>query len=73
MVFRDVLELVARNGVWVMVIAVVAIGSWFKYREHELKIHQDLRTREMEHELEMKKLEVDLERAKARQDAEKVV
>jgi hypothetical protein len=70
--FTDIVELVARNGVWVMIIAVVGMGSWFKYREHELKVHQDLRMREMEHEREMKKLEVDLEKARGRQDAERV-
>ena len=70
--FTDIVELVSRNGVWVMIIAVMGIGSWFKYRERELRVHQDLRMREMEHEREMKKLEVDLERAKSRQDAERV-
>lgn len=70
--FTEIVELVARNGVWVMIIAVVGMGSWFKYREHELKVHQDLRMREMEHEREMKKLEVDLEKARGRQDAERV-
>jgi hypothetical protein len=73
MLFNNVVEMIARNGLWVMIIAVVAIGSWVKYREHELKVHEDLRIREMEHEREMKKLEVDLEKAKARQDTEKVV
>jgi len=72
MMFTDIVELVGRNGVWVMIIAVVGMGSWFKYREHELKTHQDLRLREMEHEREMKKLEVDLEKAKAGQGAERV-
>jgi len=73
MVLSDIVELVARNGVWLMIICVVAIGSWFRYREHELKAHQDLRTREMEHQREMKKLEVELEKAKGRQETEKVV
>ena len=72
MALVDVFSLFAENGVWVMIIAVVGIGAYFKFREHELKAHQDLRTREMEHAREMKKLEVDLENAKSRQVSEKV-
>ena len=70
--FDAIVELIARNGLWFMIIAVVAIGSWFKYREYELKVHQDLRMREMEHEREMKQLEVELAKAKAPRELEKV-
>jgi flagellar biosynthesis/type III secretory pathway M-ring protein FliF/YscJ len=49
-------------GAFVMVIVIVAIQSMRKTREGELRAHQDLRTREMEHERKMKELEI--ERAK---------
>ena len=70
--FNPIVDLIARNGLWVMIIAVVAIGSWFKFREHELKAHQDLRMREMEHQREMKQLELELEKTKASREKEKV-
>jgi hypothetical protein len=70
--FAGVLDVIARNGLWLMIIAVVAIGAWFKFREQELKVHQDLRMREMEHEREMKQLEVELEKAKVSQGKERV-
>ncbi len=35
---------------WIlMVVAIVAITSWSRYREKELQAHQELRMREMEH------------------------
>jgi predicted negative regulator of RcsB-dependent stress response len=67
MAVHDIISFFAENGVWVMIIAVVGIGSYFQYRGHELKAHQELRLKEMEHEREMKKLEVELAQAKARQ------
>ena len=66
MVFENLVSFLTRNAVWVMIVAVVAISSFSKYRVKELKVHQDVRTREMEHEREMKGLEADLENAKAR-------
>ena len=63
----DLIRIIGANGLWVMIIAVVAIGGWFKYREHELKVQQDLRMKEMEHQQKMKELEVELEKAKAKQ------
>jgi hypothetical protein len=60
-------------GVFVMTVAIVAItvgfGSVRKMRERELLAHQDLRTREMDHERKIKELEVEkakLELEKAR-------
>jgi uncharacterized protein (DUF697 family) len=50
----------------VMSVAVVAITFWYKARTKELQFHQDLRVREMEHQVKMKELEVELEKAKAR-------
>ena len=64
---HDIISLQSRNGVWVMIIAVVAIGGWSKFREHELRIQQELRTKEMEHQQKMKELELELEKTKARQ------
>jgi len=49
-----------------MVVAIVAIVFWFKGRAKELQFHQDLRIREMEHQVKMKELEVELEKARGR-------
>ena len=46
--------------------AIVGIVLWFKARDKELQYHQDLRIREMEHQLKMKELEMELEKTKAR-------
>ena len=72
MMANEIIDMIARNGLWAMVVAVVFIGAWFKYREHELKVHQDLRMREMEHQREMKQLELELEKTKAQREKEKV-
>lgn len=63
---HDVLTLLGHNGFWVMIIAVVAITSWFKFREKELQTHEELRIKEMQHLQKMKELEIELEKAKAR-------
>ncbi len=63
---HDVLNFLSSNGLWVMIIAVVAIGSWFKFREKELRTQQELRTKEMEHLQKMKELEIELEKTKGR-------
>lgn len=68
---REIISVIGENGIWLMIIAVVAIGGWFKYRERELQIHQQIRNSEMEHLQKMKELEVELEKAKARQTAER--
>ena len=68
---HDFVDLLGHNGLWVMIIAVVAIGSWFKFREKELRSHEELRTREMQHLQKMKELEIELEKARAGQSAEK--
>jgi hypothetical protein len=47
-----------------MVLGIVAIVFWSKSRAKELQYHQDLRIREMEHQLKMKGLEVELEKAR---------
>ncbi len=54
----------------VMIIAVVWIVFWYKARQRELGVHQQLRTREMEHERRLKELEIEkakseLERARS--------
>jgi len=54
-----------------MIVAIVGIVYWFKAREKELQFHQDLRIREMEHQRKLKELDVELEKAKARQSTEK--
>ena len=64
---HDVISLIGHNGLWVMIIAVVAIGGWFKLREKELRIQQELRTKEMAHLEKMKEMELELEKTKAKQ------
>ena len=48
-----------------MVVAIVGIVFSFKARDKELQYHQDLRLREMDHQVKMKQLEIELEKAKA--------
>ncbi len=52
-----------------MTVGIVGIVCWSKARARELQFHQDLRIREMEHQRKMKELEIDLEKAKARNAA----
>ena len=66
---RDFVTILSSNGMWVMIIAVVAIGCWFKFREKELRSHEELRVREMQHLQKMKELEIELAKTKGR-DAE---
>ncbi len=56
-------ELIPIAGM-LMVLGIVAIVFWSKARAKELQFHQDLRIREMEHQLKMKGLEVELEKAR---------
>jgi predicted negative regulator of RcsB-dependent stress response len=63
---HEIISLLGGNGLWLMIIAVVAIGGWFKYREHELRFQQELRVKEMEHQQKMKELEIELEKTKAK-------
>ncbi len=54
---------------WVlMIVAVVFIGNWFGYRHRELKFHEEMRIREMEHQRKMKELELELEKARAQRE-----
>jgi hypothetical protein len=52
-----------------MIIAVVAITSWVKFRERELRSHEELRTKEMQHLQKMKELEIELEKTKGQSSA----
>jgi hypothetical protein len=46
-------------GAFAMTIIIVAIAVFSKMREKELRAHQELRMREMEHERRLKELEVE--------------
>jgi hypothetical protein len=50
-----------------MVVLIVGVIFWFKAREKELQVHQEMRIREMEHQRKMKELELEIERTKASQ------
>jgi predicted negative regulator of RcsB-dependent stress response len=65
-IMHDFMTFLNGNGLWVMIIAVVAIGSWFKFREKELRSQQELRAKEMEHLQKMRELELELEKTKQR-------
>jgi hypothetical protein len=47
-----------------MIVAIVGIVLWSRARDKELQCHQDLRVREMEHQVKMKQLEIELEKAR---------
>ena len=55
----------------VMVLGIIAIIFWYKAREKELQVHQDMRIREMEHHRKMKELELEVEKEKNRRAADK--
>ena len=60
---HDLVTLLSGNGFWIMIIAVVGINSWFKFRDRELRSHEELRTKEMAHLQKMKELEIELAKA----------
>jgi len=63
-------ELIPIAGM-LMALGIVAIVFWSRARAKELQFHQDLRIREMEHQVKMKQLEIDLEKAKGRNAGDK--
>ncbi len=56
----------------VMTVGIVGIVFWFKGRERELQVHQEMRIREMEHQRKMKELELEIERTRSQKPADKV-
>jgi len=62
---HDLVTLLGGNGLWIMIIAVVGISTWFRFREKELRTHEELRVKEMQHLQKMKELEIELEKTKA--------
>ena len=66
---HDLVAMLGANGLWIMIIAVVGIGSWFSFRGRELRSHEEMRIKEMEHLQKMKELEIELEKAKGRSSA----
>ena len=63
---HEIISVIGNNGLWVMIIAVVAIGGWFKFREKELRIQQEMRNKEIAHQEKMKELDLEMEKAKAK-------
>ena len=55
-----------------MVLGIVGIVFWYKARERELQVHQDMRIREMEHQRKMKELELEIEKTRSQKSLEKV-
>jgi hypothetical protein len=56
-------------SVVVIILGIVALSVFRKMRQKELQYHQDLRVREMEHQVKMKQLEIELEKAKSHSSA----
>jgi len=52
-------------------VGIVAIVFWYKARDRKLQVQREMRIREMEHLQKMRELEVELEKAKARQLSER--
>ncbi|MGH9378121.1 MAG: hypothetical protein ACRD1I_04915 [Terriglobia bacterium] len=48
-----------------MIVIIVAITFWHKTRMKELDIHREMRLREMEHERNLKQVELDIEKLRA--------
>ena len=63
-------ELIPIAGM-LMVLGIIGIVFWYKAREKELQVHQDMRIREMEHHRKMKELELEVEKEKNRRSPEK--
>ena len=60
------IPLVGIVGGCAMIVAVVAIVFWYKARERELAVHQEMRLKEMEHQRRMKELELEIEKTRGR-------
>lgn len=58
-------ELLHRNWVWFVIIAVVAIQQWSKCHEWEVKSRENLRLRELDHQQRMRELEAELEKTRS--------
>ncbi len=55
-----------------MIFGIVAVVFWFKAREKELQVHQEMRIREMEHQRKMKELDLEIEKSKERQASQRI-
>jgi len=70
---NDLLGFLSGNMFWIMVMAVpivgIIAGTLQKTRANELRVHQEMRKREMEHEQKMKALELEIIKAKSKADA----
>lgn len=53
-------------------IGIVGIVFWYKARQRELELQESLRLREFEHLQRLKELELEIEKAKARNSENKV-
>jgi len=56
----------------VMVAVIVWTVFWFKAREKELQVHQEMSIREMEHQRKMKELELEIEKTKSLHSPDRV-
>lgn len=56
-----------------MIVLIVAITFWSKTRAKELDIHREMRLREMEHERNLKQMELDIEKLRATRNQDRAV
>lgn len=68
----DLIPLVGIVAFFTTVVAIVGIGAAYRTRAKELEAHQAMRVREMEHERNMKQLELEIEKVRAGNAAQHV-
>lgn len=56
-----------------MIVIIIAIVFWNRTRMKELDIHREMRLREMEHERNLKQVELDIEKLRATRSQDRAV
>lgn len=56
-----------------MIVLIIAIVFWNRTRMKELDIHREMRLREMEHERNLKQVELDIEKLRATRSQDRAV
>lgn len=62
---RYLVPLGASVAFFSMIVIIVAIVFWNRTRTKELDIHREMRLREIEHERNLKQMELDIEKLRA--------
>lgn len=56
-----------------MIVLIIAIVFWNRTRMKELDVHREMRLREMEHERNLKQVELDIEKLRATRSQDRAV